>query len=68
MVQAYGCEHAPSPQYQENLIRGVKNAFSSKSTQPAQRGRVHALNMHLECMNSLRDVDEPAYIRIANFR
>ncbi|MFN7998446.1 MAG: DEAD/DEAH box helicase family protein [Bryobacteraceae bacterium] len=66
MVKAYGCEHAPSPQYREKLVRGVKNAFSSIVNMPAQRGRFHALNMHLEAMNSLRDVDEPAFIRVGN--
>lgn len=66
MVKAYGCEHAPSPQYQEKLIRGVKNAFSSVVNLPPQRGRFHPLNIHLESMNSLRDVDEPASIRVGN--
>jgi len=66
MVGAYGCEHAPSPQYREKLIRAVKNAFSSIVNMPKQRGPVHALNIHLEAMNSLRDVDEPAYIRVGN--
>lgn len=66
MVKAYGCEHAPSPQYREKLIRGVKNAFSSIVNLPPQRGRFHALNMHLEAMNSLRDVDEPAFVRVDN--
>jgi hypothetical protein len=66
MVGAYGCEHAPSSQYREKLIRGVKNAFSSIVNMPKQRGPYHALNMHLGSMNSLRDVDEPAYIRIGN--
>jgi hypothetical protein len=64
MVGAYGCEHAPSPQYREKLVRSVKNAFSSIVNMPKQRGPYHPLNMHLEAMNSLRDVDEPAYIRI----
>ena len=66
MEGAYGCEHAPSPQYREKLIRGVKNAFSSIVNVPKQRGPYHPLNMHLEAMNSLRDVDEPAFIRVGN--
>jgi hypothetical protein len=66
MVEAYGCKHAPSPQYQERLTRDVKNRFSSIVNMSPQAGRPHALNMHLESMNSLRDVDEPAFIRIAN--
>lgn len=66
MVDAYGCEHAPSPQYREILERGVKNAFSSVVNVPPQRGKTKALNIHLEAMNSLRDVDEPAFIRVGN--
>jgi hypothetical protein len=66
MLKAYGCEYAPSPQYRDKLVRGVKNAFSSIVNMPPQRGRFHALNMHLEAMNSLRDVDEPAFIRVGN--
>jgi hypothetical protein len=66
MVEAYGCKHAPSPEYEERLTRDVKNRFSSVVNMSPQGGRPHALNMHLESMNSLRDVDEPAFIRIAN--
>jgi hypothetical protein len=66
MVKAYGCEYAPSAKYQERLTLGVKNHFSSIVNMPPQRGKPHALNIHLESMNSLRDVDEPAYISIAN--
>lgn len=67
MVSAYGCEHAPSPQrYQERLTREVKNKFSSIVNTPKQRGRPRALNTFLDAMNSLRDVDEPADIRIGN--
>jgi Helicase conserved C-terminal domain len=67
MVAAYGCDAAPSPErYRERLVLEVKNKFSSIVNMPKQRGRFHALNMHLESMNSLRDVDEPAYIRVGN--
>jgi hypothetical protein len=66
MLKAYGCAYAPSPQYSERLTRGVKNAFSSIINMQPQRGRFHPLNSHLEAMNSLRDVDEPAFIRIKN--
>jgi Helicase conserved C-terminal domain len=67
MVAAYGCDSAPSPQrYREKLVLEVKNKFSSIVNMPKQRGPHHALNMHLESMNSLRDVDEPAYIRVGN--
>jgi hypothetical protein len=67
IVSAYGCEHAPSPQrYQERLTREVKNKFSSIVNTPKQRGRPRALNTFLDAMNSLRDVDEPADIRIGD--
>jgi hypothetical protein len=67
LVAAYGCEHAPSPQrYQEKLTREAKNKFSSIVNTPKQRGRYRALNTFLDAMNSLRDVDEPADIRIGN--
>ena len=67
MVTAYGCDAAPSPErYREKLVLEVKNKFSSIVNMPKQRGQVHPLNIHLEAMNSLRDVDEPAYIRVGN--
>jgi len=67
MVAAYGCDAAPSPKrYRDKLILEVKNKFSSIVNMPKQRGRPHALNIHLESMNSLRDVDEPGYIRVGN--
>lgn len=68
LVTAYGCDHAPSPQrYKERLTREAKNKFSSVvNAPPKQRGRFRALNTFLEAMNSLRDVDEPADIRVGN--
>jgi hypothetical protein len=33
---------------------------------PPHAGKPHQLNFHLESMNSLRDVDEPAFIRVGN--
>jgi hypothetical protein len=67
MVAAYGCDAAPSPErYREKLVLEVKNKFSSIVNMPKQRGPFHPLNIHLESMNSLRDVDEPAYIRVGN--
>lgn len=67
LVAAYGCEHAPSPQrYKERLTREAKNKLSSIVNTPRQRGRPRALNMFLGAMNSLRDVDEPAEIRVGN--
>lgn len=66
MLGAYGCEHAPSPKYAEKLVLGVKNHFSSIVNMPPHAGKPHQLNFHLESMNSLRDVDEPAFIRVGN--
>ena len=67
IVAAYGCDHAPSPQrYREKVTREAKNKFSSIVNTPKQRGRPRALNSFLDAMNSLRDVDEPADIRIGN--
>jgi hypothetical protein len=66
MLGAYGCEHAPSPKYAEKLMLGVKNHFSSIVNMPPHAGKPHQLNFHLESMNSLRDVDEPAFIRVGN--
>jgi Helicase conserved C-terminal domain len=68
LVAAYGCEHAPSPvRYRERLTREAKNKFSSIVNTPKQRrGMPRALGAFLDAMNSLRDVDEPADIRVGN--
>lgn len=67
IVAAYGCEHAPSRQkYQERLTLEAKNKFSAIVNSSAQQGSVRPLGKFLHAMNSLRDVDEPAYIRVAN--
>jgi hypothetical protein len=67
IVGAYGCEHAPSRQkYQERLTLETKNKFSAIVNSSTQQGGVRPLGKFLHAMNSLRDVDEPAYIRVAN--
>jgi hypothetical protein len=67
LVAAYGCNYAPSPQrYKEKLSLEAKNKFSSIVNTPRQRSRVRPLNTFLESMNSLRDVDEAADIRVGN--
>ncbi len=67
MVDAYGCGSDPSLRYFcQALEREVKNKYSSVVNVPPQRGRMTLLSRHLDSMNSLRDVDEPAFIRIAN--
>jgi len=67
MIDAYGCEHAPSRQkYQERLTLETKNKFSAIVNSTMQQGRFRPLGKFLNAMNSLRDVDEPAYIRVGN--
>jgi hypothetical protein len=68
LVAAYGCDHAPSRQrYRDKVTLEAKNKFSSIINTPRQRGRMpRALNIFLEAMNSLRDVDEAAQIRVGN--
>lgn len=63
--EAYGAKYA-SPRYKDRLTVWVKNLFSSIVNAPKQRGRSPGINIHLGAMNSLRDVDEPAFIRVTN--
>jgi hypothetical protein len=65
MLGAYGATFA-SARYTDRLTVGVKNAFSSIVNVPKQHGPPHGINIHLGAMNSLRDVDEPGYIRVSN--
>jgi len=65
MCEAYGATFA-SARYKDRLTVGVKNAFSSIVNVPKQHGPPHGINIHLGAMNSLRDVDEPGYIRVSN--
>jgi hypothetical protein len=67
IIDAYGCEHAPSRQkYKERLTLETKNKFSAIVNSTLQQGRYRPLGKFLNAMNSLRDVDEPAYIRVGN--
>jgi hypothetical protein len=64
MAKAYGCESAPSgARYRARLSVRTKNAFASiVNAVRRHSGPPQALNMHLGSMNSLRDVDDPAFI------
>jgi hypothetical protein len=67
MIDAYGSDYAPSPnKYADRLRRKVLNKFSSIVNAIPRRGGAQPLNTHLDAMTSLRDVDEPAQIRVAN--
>jgi len=67
IIDTYGCEHAPSRQkYQERLTLETKNKFSAIVNSTLQQGRYRPLGRFLNAMNSLRDVHEPAYIRVGN--
>jgi hypothetical protein len=64
MARAYGSQSAPSAErYRKRLSLKTRNAFSSIVNADRKRGGPpEALNIHLGSMNSLRDVDDPAFI------
>ncbi len=63
MLLAYGSAHAPSERYRERISTTVRNHFSLiVNTPPRQRQR--PLNTFLQAMRSLRDVDDPAFIKV----
>src|SRR5205814_183968 len=66
MEEACGAEEAPSPdKYRERINNRLSNTYRSViNTAPYQGGRKRDLGKHLGAMMSLRDVDDPAYIRI----
>ncbi len=65
MERAYGTEHAHSERYGDRLRLATRNAYSSVvNTQRRSGGQPRNLNTHLDAMQSLRDVDDPAYIRV----
>lgn len=66
MKQALGAEHAPSPErYADRLELVTRNKYSSIVNTQRRRGQQPRwINRHLESMRSLRDVDEPAWIRV----
>ena len=68
MLRAYGSEQAPSTKYGERVTNKAKNAYSRVVNSPARQGggMPQALNTYLNSMNSLRDVDDPAFIVAAS--
>ena len=65
MEKAYGVQFAPSPRYRDQLALAVQNQYSSIVNRPRNSGgRFNSLNIHLAAMQSLRDTDDPAYIRV----
>jgi len=65
MTKAYGAQSAPSPGYAELVARHTKNKLAyvlNAAPAPGVHGRW--LGKHLGAMKSLRDVDEPATIRV----
>lgn len=65
MVGAYGAQLAPSPGYAELVAQHTKNKLGyvlNAAPSPGVHGRW--LGKHLGAMKSLRDVDEPATIRV----
>jgi hypothetical protein len=66
MKQALGAEHAPSPErYADRLEIVTRNKYSSIVNTQRRRGQQPRwINAYLESMRSLRDVDEPAWIRV----
>lgn len=62
---AYGASNAPSPHYKEILRTTAQNMRARVVNASLPRGgRPTGLNTHLGAMRSLRDVDEPAEIRV----
>lgn len=69
MDEAYGVCQAPSPRYRDRLAINVRNKYASIVNRPRRSGgKPNPLNTYLGAMRSLRDVDDPAYIRVENPR
>lgn len=67
MEEAYGVQNAPTPEYRTRLATHTNNAYRQVVSAPAQTGRrPRSLNTLLAAMRSLRDVDDPGFIRIGN--
>lgn len=63
--EAYGVDHAPSPdRYRTQVELAAENRYSLVVNYPRVRGDRNPLNTHLEAMQSLRDTDDPAFIRV----
>lgn len=65
MEDAYGGAHAPSERYRDQVATTVQNQYSSIVNRPRIAGtKPHNLNTYLAAMQSLRDTDDPASIRV----
>jgi hypothetical protein len=65
MGEAYGIDRAPSAQYADNLATHTRNKYREVVNSPRQEGgRPRSLNTYLGAMKSLRDVDDPGFIRV----
>jgi hypothetical protein len=65
MEQAYGVKEASSPHYCQHLATVAHNCYAAiVNASPFSGGRPHPLNTYLDAMRSLRDVDEPGFIRV----
>jgi hypothetical protein len=67
---AYGAHLAPSPdRYKERLANRVTNTYRRiTNTTPNHGGRPRQLGHYLDAMQSLRDIDDPAYIRVTGLK
>ena len=64
MQAAYGAEHAPSRDvYIQRLDATVQRYYAMVINAQGHTGKTRPLNTYLGAMTSLRDVDDPAYVR-----
>lgn len=68
LQRAYGAAQAPSPaRYNDRIANRVSNTYRLVINTPINRtGPPRNLGNHLGAMQSLRDVDDPGYIRVSN--
>lgn len=63
--EAYGVNHAPSPhRYRTQVELAAENRYSLVVNYQRVWGDHTPLNTHLESMQSLRDTDDPAFVRV----
>ena len=63
---SYGADQAPAPQrYKDRIANRLSNTYRMVINAPANRsGPPRNLGSHLGAMQSLRDIDDPGYIRV----
>jgi hypothetical protein len=64
MARALGTVVAPFPEYHAELERAVRNKYGLLANSPVYESHYDGLNQVLGAMRSLRDVDDPAAIRV----